>query len=197
LAVILISGTPGTGKTTLASELAKRLGYTFIDIGEYAAANHIYLGVDAKRNTKIINEQKLSKKLEKEARAADGKVIMSSHYAEILNPRLVEIVIVLRTHPDELKRRLIQRAWSPEKIQENLEAEILGVCSSNALTRYGRKRVYEIDTTGISPNETLKVAQEILQSRNETYSIGSISWLAQLEEENKLGSYFLQTRNEP
>jgi adenylate kinase len=195
LAVILISGTPGTGKTTLASELAKRIGYAFIDIGEFAVANHIYLGVDTERNTKIINERKLSKLLEKEARVAAGRLVMSSHYAEIFSPRLVELVIVLRTHPDELRRRLGQRGWSPEKIQENVEAEILGVCSSNAMSRYGRDKVYEIDTTGIRPDETLAVAQEILRSRDSSHAIGSINWLSELEQEGKLNSYFHLTRD--
>jgi adenylate kinase len=192
----LISGTPGTGKTTLASELARRLRYVFLDIGEFAVANRLYLGVDPRRNTKIINERRLSRRLGKEAQAANGNVVMSSHYAEILDPRLVGTVIVLRTHPDELKRRLRQRGWSLEKVQENLEAEILGVCTSNALMRYGREKVYEIDTTAASPDETLLVAEEIIQSKNEARLAGSINWLTQLDEQNRLSCYFLQKGNE-
>jgi adenylate kinase len=185
----LISGTPGTGKTTLATELAKSIKYKFIDMGELATSEHIYLKVDTKRNTKIIDERKLAKRLEKEIIANGGKVVASGHYAEILNPRLVERVIVLRTHPDELRRRLSQRGWSPEKIQENLEAEILGVCSSNVLRRYGKERVHEIDTTKLSPDDTLRIALEIIKSKDEIYAVGSINWLAELEKENKLGAY--------
>jgi adenylate kinase len=194
LGAILISGTPGTGKTTLAMELAKIIKYKFIDMGELATSEHIYLKVDAKRNTKIIDERKLAKRLEKEIIANGGKVVASGHYAEILNPRLVERVIVLRTHPDELRRRLSQRGWSAEKIQENLEAEILGVCSSNVLTRYGKERVHEIDTTKLSPNDTLRIALDIIKSKDEIYAVGSINWLAELEKENKLGAYMSEKR---
>jgi adenylate kinase len=191
LGAILISGTPGTGKTTLAKELAKRINYEFIDVGELAISEHMYVKVDPTRNTKIIDEPKLSKRLGEEIIANDGKVVASSHYAEIVNPKQVEKVIVLRTHPDELRRRLGQRGWSMEKIQENLEAEIIGVCSSNALSRYGKERVYEIDTTKMLPDETLGVALKIFESKCEAHVVGSINWLADLEKENRLDSYIL------
>lgn len=189
MGVILISGTPGTGKTTLASELARRIGYKFIDIGKLAELEHIYLSVDKKRNTKVIDERRLARRLEQEAKANDGKLVMASHYAEIFSPQLVDKVIVLRAHPEELRRRLVQRGWSASKVKENLEAEIVGVCSSNALARFGKRKVYEINTTSLQPNEVLRIAIEILESKDGSFIIGSINWLADLEKENKLGMY--------
>ena len=189
MGVILISGTPGTGKTTLATGLAKRIGYKFIDIGKLAEVEHIYLNVDTKRNTKVIDERRLARRLEHEAKSNDGKLVMASHYAEIFSPKLVSKVIVLRAHPEELRRRLAQRGWSASKVKENLEAEIVGVCSSNALARFGKSKVYEIDTTTLRPNEVLRIATEILESKGGSFIIGSINWLADLEKENKLGMY--------
>jgi adenylate kinase len=191
LGAILISGTPGTGKTALGRSLAQRIKYEFIDIGEVAKSEHIYVSDDPVRDTKIINEPKLAKRIEKEIIAVRGRAVASSHYAEIISPKLVEKVIVLRTHPDELKRRLAIRGWKTEKIKENLEAEILGVCSSNVLRKYGRERVYEIDTTKISADETLSVAIQIIESKSQAHIVGSINWLEELERENRLDSYIL------
>ncbi len=191
MGAILISGTPGTGKSTLARGLAQCINYKFIDVGEVAIAEHIYLKNDQVRNTKVIDEPKLAKRIDKEIIAEKGKVVASSHYAEIISPKLVEKVIVLRTHPDELRRRLIQRGWKTEKTKENLEAEILGVCSSNSLKRYGREKVFEINTTKISPEETLSIALQIIESKSENRIVGSIDWLDDLEKENKLDSYIL------
>jgi adenylate kinase len=192
----LVSGTPGTGKTTIAKELARRLSYKFIDIGKLAENEHIYTGLDAERNTRIIDEQRLAKRIGVEITASNGRIVVSSHYAEIVNPKLVDRVIVLRTHPDTLRERLRERGWSTQKIKENLEAEILGVCSFNALRKYGKERVYEIDTTNMTSDETLKVALEIIGSKGQPYVIGSINWLTELEKENRLNSYVPQKRKE-
>jgi len=189
LGAILISGTPGTGKTTIAKELATRMSYNFLDMGKLAEGEHIYLEVDTERNTKIIDEPKLAKRIEEEIATNKGRIVISSHYAEIVNPRPVDKVIVLRTHPDRLRERLSERGWSDHKIKENLEAEILGVCSFNALRKYGKERVFEIDTTNLTPNETLEKALEIIRSGGKSYIVGSVNWLAELERENRLNSY--------
>jgi len=189
LGAVLVSGTPGTGKTTIAKELARRMSYNFIDMGKLAESEHIYLEEDAERNTKIIDERKLAKRIEEEIAVTKGKIVISSHYAEIVNPKLVDKVIVLRTHPDRLRERLSERGWSDKKIKENLEAEILGICSFNALRKYGKGRVYEIDTTKLSPDETLMTALEIIGSNGRSYIVGSVNWLAELEKENRLSLY--------
>ncbi|WXG46014.1 MAG: adenylate kinase family protein [Candidatus Atabeyarchaeum deiterrae] len=188
---VLISGTPGTGKTTLATKLSECRGYGLIDMGRLAETEHIYVRIDAGRDTKIIDERKLSIRVEREIRSTKGKVIIPSHYAEIVKPKLVDKIIVLRTRPSELRKRLMHRGWSEGKIQENLEAEILGVCSYNALTKYGRSKVYEIDTTSLSPDETLKIALDILESKEESHIAGSIDWLAELEE-SELDLYMMK-----
>jgi adenylate kinase len=189
LGAILVSGTPGTGKTTIAKELAKRISYNFIDMGELAQNEHIYSDEDSERNTKIVDERKLTKRIKEEIVANKGKIVISSHYAEIVNPKLVDRVIVLRTHPDKLQVRLRERGWSDRKIKENIEAEILGVCSFNAISKYGEGKIYEIDTTNISLNEALKIALEIIRSNGRSHVVGSINWLSELEKENRLSLY--------
>ena len=44
--VIFISGTPCVGKTTLASELSKRLGANLVRVNELAISNDLVLGID-------------------------------------------------------------------------------------------------------------------------------------------------------
>ena len=52
--VIFISGTPCVGKTTLASELSKRLGANLVRVNELAISNDLVLGIDNKKGYKIM-----------------------------------------------------------------------------------------------------------------------------------------------
>ena len=56
---ILITGTPGTGKTVTGSELAKRTGLTHINIGDLAKENNLYEGWDADYDCHVLDEDKV------------------------------------------------------------------------------------------------------------------------------------------
>jgi broad-specificity NMP kinase len=59
-------------------------------------------------------------------------------------------------------------------VAENAEAEALDVILVESVET-GRE-VYEIDTTGISPEETADAVFEILAGEKKKYAIGNIDW---------------------
>lgn len=61
---ILITGTPGTGKTTLGRELAERTGLQFINIGELAAKEELYDGWDDEFECHVLDEDKVKAYIE-------------------------------------------------------------------------------------------------------------------------------------
>ncbi|MBI2650481.1 adenylate kinase family protein [Candidatus Woesearchaeota archaeon] len=61
--VICVSGTPGTGKTTLSKKLAKELDYYYIDVNNIISRYKLVEGYDRKRKTKVVDIAKLNKKL--------------------------------------------------------------------------------------------------------------------------------------
>jgi len=61
--IICITGTPGTGKTTLSKKLAKELNYHYIDVNKIIKKYKLSEGYDRKRKTKIVDVKKLNKKL--------------------------------------------------------------------------------------------------------------------------------------
>jgi len=166
---ISISGIPATGKTEIAKLLSKKLNYNLISINELAEELDAFVGYDKKTESRILDIDKL----EKEIKKLKGDLILEGHTAHLFP---VDIVIVLRCNPEILKKRLDKRYPSnPFKVRENLEAEILGVITSEAVAK--NKKVYEIDTSekkiGKNVNEILK----ILKGDIEEFKIGKIDWL--------------------
>ena len=56
---ILITGTPGTGKSTTASEVAQKTGLKYTDIGEVAKIGQLYDGWDEQFQCYILDEDKV------------------------------------------------------------------------------------------------------------------------------------------
>lgn len=144
--VIVISGVPGVGKTIVAKKLAKILNAIHIDLSEYVIRNKLYTEYDNETNSYVIDEDKVRQAIESLAKKYE-RVIISSHYGELTPRNLVEKIIVLRLDPEELEKRLEQRGWNRIKIIENIVAEILSVCTANALREHGIDKIIEIDTT--------------------------------------------------
>ncbi len=188
--IVIISGTPGTGKTTIAKILSKALNGKLIDINQKVVENQFYT-LDSERETKIADIQKLEKHLVKLIQEINSEyIIVEGHYADILPDELVYRAIILRTHPEILRDRLEQKKYSRTKISENLQAEILGVCSSHAYESYEAHKVYEINTSKMSIDKTINILISIIKNDKSNYHLEKIDWLGDLEKNNLLNKYF-------
>lgn len=56
---VLITGTPGTGKTSLASILSQHTGFSHIEIGKFVKDHHLHDGWDSELSCYILNEDKV------------------------------------------------------------------------------------------------------------------------------------------
>jgi len=55
----LCTGTPGTGKTTLASELANQANLTLLNVGDIAKEEELYDGFDDDYQCPILDEDRV------------------------------------------------------------------------------------------------------------------------------------------
>ncbi|MHC1626752.1 MAG: adenylate kinase family protein [Methanoculleaceae archaeon] len=166
--MIAITGTPGTGKSETAAELRRR-GYRVISAKE-TMDDHL-IGRDDARDTMIVDEEAWAASFE----PVDGFV--EGHLTHLLH---ADRVVVLRCRPDRLRERLAQRGYSPEKIRENVEAEVLDAVLIETLEWHEREDVLEIDTTDRSPAD---VADEILRfiHGERSGAAGTVDWSPFLE----------------
>ena len=152
--IIAISGTPGTGKSEVAKLLAKNLGWKLVDLNKVAEEHNFYDDYDEERGCKIVDTKSLAGEVEVLGIKED--LVLEGHFSHDMP---CDLVIVLRCNPGELRKRFEKRRWPKKKIEENIEAEIMGICKEEALER--DKKILEIDTTG---KETEKSVKEILKA---------------------------------
>lgn len=139
---ILVTGTPGTGKTSLSSSLAEKLHLAVINIGEFAKEHDCYEAYDDEYETHILDEDKLLDLLEPLMDA--GGVIVDFHSCDLFPERWFDLILVLRTETAQLYDRLVARNYNDKKLNENMECEIMQVVLESARESYPEEILVEL-----------------------------------------------------
>lgn len=143
---LAITGTPGTGKTTVTELLET----DSVHLNDVIEERGLYTDTDDVRDSRVVDFEQIEAWLTER-----DPTVVESHLAHRFE---AECVVVLRCHPRELHRRLSERGKSVASVEENAEAEALDVILVEAIDHHGEDAVYEIDTTDREPSA---VAQEI------------------------------------
>ena len=177
--IILITGTPGVGKTTVSSILVEKTGAYLVDINKLVDEKHLYTGIDEERGYKIVDMDALFNEMDKIINIddPDKHVIVEGHLSHLFEKS--DIVIVLRANPDILKDRMKTKGWKSAKIRENIEAEAIDVCSYEAFEIHGDK-VNEIDTSDILPEHVADLIIDVING-SKSFPVGNVDFLEYLK----------------
>ncbi|KAL9653746.1 hypothetical protein ABK040_008634 [Willaertia magna] len=146
---ILLTGTPGTGKTTIGEAVVKTLQETlniefiYLNVSEIAKQEQFVEEFDEERNTYVLDEDKLLDWMEEQLGNLEKGFIVDYHSSELFPERWFDCVIVLRTENNILFQRLEKRNYSEQKIKDNVECEIFQVCLDEALNSYKHEIITE------------------------------------------------------
>jgi adenylate kinase len=194
--ILIVSGTPGTGKTTISKNISNYIKANVISLNELAISENLIVKYDAKRETSVINNKKLISfliELIEDYKKEDLEfLIIESHFSDIVPEQYINFVIILRCDPDELYNRLKRRGYKREKIRENVQSEILGNCVNYFINKPLNIPILEIDTTNVSIESITKTIVDILRKKIDIddFYAGKVDWLEKLFQEDRLQAFF-------
>jgi adenylate kinase len=187
--VIIITGTPGVGKTTVATELASILSATLLSVNELVQKENLVTENDRERGTMIVDMTRLRARVRSIIGKAKKDIVIEGHYVyDVVSKALSPHVFVLRREPDDLELKLRKRAYNEKKVIENVAAEILDVCLVGAMKRFGKDHLHEIDVTPINVETVVTEILVVLNGEKEVQS-GRVDWIAKLEEKGTLKKF--------
>lgn len=161
---VAITGTPGTGKSSVGAVLSSR-GYHVVDL-DVEAEKLGLIETDASGD-RLVDIDALARAL----RAPTKIAFFMAYYAHRMP---VNTTIVLRCHPRTLRERLEARGWPAEKVRENVEAEAIDVVLQEAVEE--GPPVFEVDMTRLTSAEGADAVLGILQGRTGGHEPGAIDW---------------------
>ena len=186
---IVVTGTPGVGKTTISRKLASKLNAQCIGVTELVKKHQLITGIDKNRQTLVADTEKASKQLQQTLAKTEGTVILEGHYAvDVVPKKHVDKVFVLRRDPHELKNALEKRGYSEKKVWENLAAEILDVCLMDALSACGADKICEVNVSGKTVDAVVEEMVLMLEKKK-ACQIGIVDWLGKLENQGQLDEF--------
>ncbi|OMO86899.1 putative Adenylate kinase isoenzyme [Corchorus capsularis] len=131
---ILVTGTPGTGKTTTCSALVEATQLRHINIGDLVREKNLHDGWDDNLQCHIINEDLVCDELEDVME--QGGNIVDYHGCDFFPERWFDLVVVLQTDNSVLYDRLSKRGYEGSKLSNNIECEIFQVLLEEAKESY-------------------------------------------------------------
>lgn len=171
---IIVTGTPGAGKSSLAASLSELLDCRIV--GDLNLLDVATVEDPTGRETRLINEEKARDAIKDISSSSLGCLIVDTIHPTLWFDDVNTVfVLLLRAHPRTIMERLEQRGWSRKKIVENVLAEAFGEIAEE-LHHFGLSDLtIEVDTTGRSSGEALSEALRKLYD----WDVGiRIDWLS-------------------
>ena len=174
---LALTGTPGTGKSTVAQMLSDG-GCIVVSVESLAEQNSLLGEVDPADGARVIDTDALHDALAPEWESPpEGTVVVDGHLSHHLP---CDAVAVLRCSPEILDSRLTTRGYTAEKVQANCEWELLGGAWNE---REGDTPWCEFDTSHGSVDSVVDSLSNWIADGFKPASPGSlIDWVARMEE---------------
>lgn len=155
---IIITGTPGVGKTTLGKALAEKMKHLYINEREFATEKGIGKW-DSEENELVVPLEELKQELSL-VLGREKDVVLEGHMLCEIGLK-VDVVLLVRLHPELLEERLEAKGWAEVKVQDNVFCEGIDYCKKQLLKNYEGIKIIEVSSAG-NKEATLEAALNAL-----------------------------------
>jgi adenylate kinase len=197
---VIVSGTPGVGKHTISIELSRMLnGIPILDINKVILSENLLIpssSSSSSSSSSYGNEVNIEKtfnslKLILTTKEYDDAVIVGHLAPYVVDPVLVDFIIVLRRSPYELKKIYEIRSYSKKKIYDNVVSEILGIISYDFLKKFNKKDISEIEINeNILPCVSAQKIIDMYANKN-LREFGIIDWLPLIQSDPQMVKFLM------
>ena len=152
---ILITGTPGVGKTSLCTLLENQLveefkieGFKYIKLTDLIQSKKLYQKWNQEFDVPEFDIDMVCDELEP-LMSGRGGIILEFHSCDFFPERWFQLVVLLRCENSQLYDRLKERGYNEKKITENIECEIHDVLKEEVETSYKEEIVIELPSNSV------------------------------------------------
>ncbi|KAI5170499.1 adenylate kinase [Pancytospora epiphaga] len=138
---LLVTGTPGVGKSTFSRLVSEEFGCIHVDVTEYIKKHELYEKYDKVFDTLIFDEKKVRRHLKAFLREFDSYII-DTHSPGVCRSIKFDTIFQLRCNTKVLAERLEARKYSELKITENLDCECLDMVGEELDDVFGVVPIY-------------------------------------------------------
>ncbi|XP_037716792.1 adenylate kinase isoenzyme 6 homolog [Drosophila subpulchrella] len=155
---ILITGTPGAGKSYLCERLASQLKFEWLDCSKIAKEKDFVEEYDEEYDCPILDEEKLMDHLE--PIMTKGGNIVEYHGCDFFPERWFQAVFVVTCPNTTLYDRLKDRNYNEKKLTSNIQCEIFGTILEEARDSYKPDIVFQLKgETKADAHQSLKTVK--------------------------------------
>ena len=181
---LVITGSPGVGKHTVARRLAGLHGMRILDLNEVAA--RWKLGRMSEEGPQDVDVGRLGEIIEGEEMR---HLLIVGHLAPyVLTRDQIMMAVVLRRNPYSLDRIYKERGYPERKRVENQGSEILGITAYDAITEFGADKTVQLDTTDRTAEQTAGAVTDVLLSCRRPAD--AVDWLSLVESGGDMERFF-------
>ena len=175
---IILSGTPGVGKHTIATILSSLFDEVpIVDINKIILSENLLISPHRKNHDVDIQKSFDFLTLLLSKKEYQDSIIVGHLAPYVIDPLLVDLAVILRRSPYELRKIYEYRSYSQTKICDNMVAEILGIISHDALKNFEFSKLSELEiTTSILPSLSAQKIAHMYGDKKQR-SFGNIDWL--------------------